>query len=262
MTAPPTDRAAQYFDSALDVVGNTPLVRLNNVMDDARCLVLAKVEYVNPGGSVKDRPAVAMLRAAEKDGLLKPGAHHRRGDERQHRRRPRDGGGDSRLPLHSRDARQDVEGKDRPAARLRRRGRGHADQRVGRLARIVLRGRQPPRRRDSRRVSARTSCTTTENPDAHYHSTGPEIWEQTAGTITHFVAGVGTGGTISGTARYLKERNPAIRVVGADPEGSIYSGDMPQSYAVEGIGMNYLPETVDLQASSTRWCASRTASRS
>jgi cystathionine beta-synthase len=85
------------------------------------------------------------------------------------------------------------------------------------------------------------------NPDAHYRSTGPEIWEQTAGTITHFVSGIGTGGTISGTARFLKERNPKIHVVGADPEGSIYSGDTPKSYAVEGIGMSYLPETVDLK---------------
>jgi cystathionine beta-synthase len=84
------------------------------------------------------------------------------------------------------------------------------------------------------------------NPEAHYHTTGPEIWEQT-GTITHFVAGIGTGGTISGTARFLKEKNPAIHVVGADPEGSIYSGDIPRSYAVEGIGMSYLPETVDLR---------------
>src|SRR5579863_8113091 len=85
------------------------------------------------------------------------------------------------------------------------------------------------------------------NPEAHYHTTGPEIWEQTGGAVTHFVAGIGTGGTISGTARFLKEKNAAIHVVGADPEGSIYSGDIPRSYAVEGIGMSYLPETVDLR---------------
>jgi cystathionine beta-synthase len=85
------------------------------------------------------------------------------------------------------------------------------------------------------------------NPEAHYRTTGPEIWRQTNGTITHFVAGIGTGGTISGTARYLKDQNPKIHVIGADPEGSIYSGDTPRSYAVEGIGMNYLPETVDLK---------------
>jgi cystathionine beta-synthase len=85
------------------------------------------------------------------------------------------------------------------------------------------------------------------NPEAHYRTTGPEIWDQTAGRITHFVSGIGTGGTISGTARFLKEKNPAIHVVGADPEGSIYSGDTPKSYAVEGIGMSYLPETVDLK---------------
>jgi cystathionine beta-synthase len=85
------------------------------------------------------------------------------------------------------------------------------------------------------------------NPDAHYRTTGPEIWEQTGGTITHFVSGMGTGGTISGTARYLKEKNPDIFVVGADPEGSIYSGDTPKSYKVEGIGMSYLPQTVDMR---------------
>jgi cystathionine beta-synthase len=85
------------------------------------------------------------------------------------------------------------------------------------------------------------------NPEAHYRTTGPEIWKQTDGKITHFVAGIGTGGTISGTARYLKEKNPKIHVIGADPEGSIYSGDTPKSYAVEGIGMSYLPETVDMK---------------
>jgi cystathionine beta-synthase len=86
-----------------------------------------------------------------------------------------------------------------------------------------------------------------QNPGAHYKTTGPEIWQQTAGTITHFVSGMGTGGTISGTARYLKEKNPDITVVGADPEGSIYSGDTPKSYKVEGIGMSYLPQTVDMR---------------
>jgi cystathionine beta-synthase len=86
-----------------------------------------------------------------------------------------------------------------------------------------------------------------QNPGAHYVTTGPEIWEQTAGRITHFVSGMGTGGTISGTARFLKEKNPEIVVVGADPEGSIYSGDTPKSYKVEGIGMSYLPQTVDMR---------------
>ncbi|MEA2666511.1 MAG: cystathionine beta-synthase, partial [Candidatus Eremiobacteraeota bacterium] len=86
-----------------------------------------------------------------------------------------------------------------------------------------------------------------QNPGAHYVSTGPEIWEQTGGRITHFVSGMGTGGTISGTARYLKEKNSGIVVVGADPEGSIYSGDTPKSYKVEGIGMSYLPQTVDMR---------------
>ncbi|HEY9857357.1 MAG TPA: pyridoxal-phosphate dependent enzyme, partial [Stenomitos sp.] len=86
-----------------------------------------------------------------------------------------------------------------------------------------------------------------KNPEAHYESTGPELWSQTDGQITHYVASIGTGGTISGTARYLKERNPKLVVVGADPEGSIYSGDTPKPYQVEGIGMNYIPDTVDLR---------------
>src|SRR5690606_24138758 len=86
------------------------------------------------------------------------------------------------------------------------------------------------------------------NPDAHYHSTGPEIWEQTDGKIDYFVAGIGTGGTISGTARYLKEKNPNIKIIGADPEGSIYTpGSMPKSYKVEGIGEDFVPRTVNLK---------------
>ena len=152
----PSSRTAglAYCENALEAIGNTPLVKLNKVIDGARCLVLAKVEYVNPGGSVKDRPAVAMLDAAEREGLLKPGRHDRRADQREYRHRPGDGRRDSRLPLHPGDARQDVARKDRSAARLRRRRRHHADQRSARFARVVLRRRQPPGLGDSRRVSA------------------------------------------------------------------------------------------------------------
>lgn len=244
----PSDRATgpAYCKNALEAIGNTPLVKLNKVIDDARCLVLAKVEYVNPGGSVKDRPAVSMLDAAEKAGLLKPGGTIVE---------PTSGNTGSGLAM---------------AAAIR-----------GYRCILVMPDKMSREKIDMLRAYGADVVTTPTNvapdspesyygvanrlaseipgafqpnqfhnhfnPEAHYHSTGPEIWEQTRGTITHFVAGIGTGGTISGTSRYLKEKNPGIHVIGADPEGSIYSGDIPRSYAVEGIGMSYLPETVDLR---------------
>ena len=180
-------------------------------------------------------------------GPAQAGRHDRRADERQHRHRPRHGGGDSRLSLHPRDARQDVARKDRSVARLRRRRRHHADERRRRI--------RPNRTTASptgwhpryRARFSRISFTTTSIPRRTTIRPVRRSGSRPRGTITHFVAGIGTGGTISGTARYLKEKNPAIHVIGADPEGSIYSGDIPRSYAVEGIGMNYLPETVDLR---------------
>jgi cystathionine beta-synthase len=235
-----------YCVDALAAIGNTPLVKLNKVVDGAECLVLAKIEYMNPGGSVKDRPSVAMLTAAEKAGLLKPGGTIVE---------PTSGNTGSGLAmaaaihgyrcilvmpdkmskekidlLRAYGAEVVVTPSNVPA--------DSAESYYGvanRLASEIPNAFQPNQFHNH------------QNPEAHYHSTGPEIWQQTRGTITHFVAGIGTGGTISGTARYLKEQNPAIHVVGADPEGSIYSGDTPRSYAVEGIGMNYLPETVDLK---------------
>jgi cystathionine beta-synthase len=246
MTAPPTDRAAQYFDSALDVVGNTPLVRLNRVMDDARCLVLAKVEYVNPGGSVKDRPAVAMLRAAEKDGLLKPGATIVEATSGNT-------GVGLAMAAAIRGYRCILVMPDKMSKEKIDLLRAYGAEVVVTPTNVSADSPESYYGVATRLVAEIPGAFMPNqwhnhwNPDAHYYSTGPEIWEQTAGTITHLVSGVGTGGTISGTARYLKEKNPAIRVVGADPEGSIYSGDTPKSYAVEGIGMSYLPETVNLK---------------
>ncbi|MHB8147272.1 MAG: cystathionine beta-synthase [Vulcanimicrobiaceae bacterium] len=246
-TAPP-DRATGpvYCDDALQAIGNTPLIKLNKVIDGAACLVLAKVEYMNPGGSVKDRPAVAMLEAAERSGLLKPGGTIVE---------PTSGNTGSGLAMAAaiRGYRCILVMPDKMAKEKIDLIRAYGAEVVvtptnvpsdsaesyygvaNRLASEIPGAFQPNQFHNQ------------ENPEAHYHSTGPEIWEQTHGHITHFVAGIGTGGTISGTARYLKERNPNIHVVGADPEGSIYSGDTPRSYAVEGIGMNYLPDTVDLK---------------
>jgi cystathionine beta-synthase len=247
MTAP-SDRTTGpiYCDTALDAIGNTPLVKLNKVTDGAECLVLAKVEYVNPGGSVKDRPAVAMLEEAERAGLLKPGGTIVE---------PTSGNTGSGLAMAAaiRGYRCILVMPDKMAKEkidlLKAYGaevvvtptnvpNDSAESYYGvanRLASEIPGAFQPNQFHNH------------HNPEAHYHTTGPEIWRDTRGTITHFVAGIGTGGTISGTARYLKDQNPKIHVVGADPEGSIYSGDTPRSYAVEGIGMSYLPETVDLK---------------
>ncbi len=244
----PTDRAAgpTYCATALDAIGHTPLVRLNKVVDGAPCLVLAKVEYMNPGGSVKDRPSLEMLNAAENAGLLKPGGTIVE---------PTSGNTGSGLAMAAaiRGYRCILVMPDKMSKEKIDLLRAYGAEVVvtptnvpadspesyygvaNRLASEIPGAFQPNQFHNH------------HNPDAHYHTTGPEIWEQTNGTITHLVAGIGTGGTISGTARFLKEKNPKIHVVGADPEGSIYSGDTPRSYAVEGIGMNYLPETVDLK---------------
>ncbi len=235
-----------YCEDALAAIGNTPLVRLNKVTDGAECLVLAKVEYMNPGGSVKDRPAVAMLRRAEEAGLLKPGGTIVE---------PTSGNTGSGLAMAAaiHGYRCILVMPDKMSKEKIDLLRAYGAEVVvtpsnvatdspesyygvaNRLAAEIPGAYQP------------NQFHNRHNPDAHYATTGPEIWEQTRGTVTHFVAGVGTGGTISGTARYLKDQNPKIHVVGADPEGSIYSGDTPRSYSVEGIGMNYLPETVDLK---------------
>jgi cystathionine beta-synthase len=235
-----------YYENALDAIGHTPLVKLNKVTGDAEALVLAKVEYMNPGGSVKDRPAVEMLNAAERAGLLRPGGTIVE---------PTSGNTGSGLAMAAaiRGYRCILVMPDKMA-------KEKIDLLKAYGAEVVITPTNVPADSPESYYGVANRLASEipgafqpnqfhnlHNPEAHYKTTGPEIWEQTDGRITHFVAGIGTGGTISGTARYLKEKNPKIHVVGADPEGSIYSGDTPRSYAVEGIGMNYLPETVDLK---------------
>ncbi|MGB6518064.1 MAG: cystathionine beta-synthase [Candidatus Cybelea sp.] len=244
----PSSRTARlaYCENALEAIGRTPLVRLNKVVNGAPCLVLAKVEYVNPGGSVKDRPAVAMLDAAEAQGLLKPGGTIVE---------PTSGNTGTGLAMAAA-----IRGYRCILVMPDKMSREKIDLLRAYGADVVITPSNvaPDSPESYYGVANRLASEIPGafqpnqfhnhfNPDAHYLTTGPEIWEQTQGEITHFVAGIGTGGTISGSARYLKEKNPTIHVVGADPEGSIYSGDIPRSYAVEGIGMNYLPETVDLR---------------
>ena len=238
--APPMDAV----DSMLDLVGDTPLVRLDRTARTVSCHLLAKLELLNPGGSVKDRPAVTMIDAAERDGLLRPGGTIVE---------PTSGNTGVGLAI--------------VAAR-----RGYrcifvmpdkiASEKVALLRAygaevIVCPTTVAPEHPDSYySVSDRLVRETpgafkpdqyhnAANPAAHEATTGPELWRQTAGRITHFVAGVGTGGTITGVGRYLKAQNPDIQIVGADPEGSVYSGGSGRPYLVEGIGEDFWPTTYD-----------------
>lgn len=244
---PRRDDGMHYYDSALDVVGYTPLVRLRRVMDGARCLVLAKVEFFNPAGSVKDRPALAMVHDAEERGLLRPGGTIVEATS---------GNTGTGLSMVSaiKGYRCILVMPDKVSDEKIRLLRAYG-------AEVVITPTKAPASSPESYygVAAKLAgeipgafqpnqFANLMNPAAHEQTTGPEIWDQTAGKITHFVSGIGTGGTISGVAHYLKKRNPSLVVVGADPEGSIYSGDTAKSYKVEGIGEDFLPATVDLKA--------------
>jgi len=237
----------KYAEHISDLVGNTPLVSLSSVVKDAGvvCTVLAKVEYLNPGGSVKDRIAVRMVDAAEKSGELQPGG----------------------------TIVEPTSGNTGVGLALVAQKRGYhcvfvCPDKVGEEKRNVLKAygaevvvcptSVPPDHPDSYySVSDRlvqeiegawkpNQYANPEGPNSHYASTGPEIWADTDARITHFVAGVGTGGTITGTGRYLKEvSDGAVQIIGADPEGSVYSGGMGRPYLVEGVGEDFWPGAYD-----------------
>jgi cystathionine beta-synthase len=240
----------QVHDSLIELMGNTPLVRLRKVTRGLRSGgrapdVLAKVEYFNPGGSVKDRIALRMVEAAEASGALRPGGTIVE---------PTSGNTGVGLAIIAAEKGYkclfvcpDKVGQDKISV-LRAYG---ADV-------VVCPTTVSPEHPDSYySVSDRLAAETPggwkpnqyanpENPASHYHSTGPEIWAQTDGKITHFVAGIGTGGTISGTGRYLKDVSGGrVRVIGADPEGSVYSGGSGRPYLVEGVGEDIWPDTYD-----------------
>ncbi|WAX55949.1 cystathionine beta-synthase [Jatrophihabitans cynanchi] len=233
----------RYCESLLDLIGNTPLVRLRSVTSGLAPTVLAKVEYFNPGGSVKDRIAVRMIDAAEQSGELKPGGtivEPTSGNTgiglalvAQQRGYhcifvcPDKVSGDKINTLRAYGAEVVV----CPTAVAPEDPRSYYSV-SDRLARETPGGWKPDQ------------YANVNNPRSHYETTGPELWEQTDGRITHFVAGVGTGGTISGTGRYLKEHGP-VRVIGADPEGSVYSGGTGRPYLVEGVGEDFWPATYD-----------------
>ena len=234
----------EVAESLLDLVGNTPLVRLDRIGKGLPCQLLAKLEFMNAGGSVKDRPAVAMIDAAERDGRLKPGGTIVEPTS-----------GNTGVGLAIVAARRGyrcvfiMPDKMAPEkiALLRAYGAevivcptavnpDHPDSYYSvsnRLATEIPNAFKPDQ------------YSNPANPQAHFDSTGPEIWRQTAGRITHFVAGIGTGGTISGTGRYLKTQNADVQIIGADPEGSVYSGGSGRPYLVEGIGEDFWPTTYD-----------------
>ena len=240
-----------YANSVLDLIGDTPLVRLVRSLEsgEAGPLVLAKVEYLNPGGSVKDRIAVRMVDAAEASGELKPGGVIVE---------PTSGNTGVGLALvaQQRGYRCVFVCPDKVSEDKRNVLRAYGAEVV------VCPTAVPPDHPDSYYSTSDRLMRETEgawkpdqysnpnNPLSHYEETGPEIWEQTEGRITHFVTGMGTGGTISGVGRYLKERSaerggPQIQVVGADPAGSVYSGGSGRPYLVEGVGEDFWPETYD-----------------
>jgi cystathionine beta-synthase len=235
----------QYYESVVDLVGNTPLVRLSSVTEGIAATVLAKVEYFNPGGSVKDRIALRMVESAEQSGALKPGGTiveptsgntgvglalvaQRRGYECVFVL-PDKVSQDKINVLTAYGARVEV----CPTAVAPEDPRSYYSV-SDRLVREIEGAWKPDQ------------YSNPDNARSHYETTGPEIWKQTQGRVTHFVTGVGTGGTISGTGRYLKEVSDGrVRVVGADPEGSVYSGGTGRPYLVEGVGEDFWPETYD-----------------
>lgn len=239
-----TRESMRYYDSVLQLMGNTPLVRLAHIARDVPPLVLAKMEMFNPGGSVKDRIGPALVEQCEKDGLLRPGGTIVE---------PTSGNTGHGLALAAA-----LKGyhcifvmTDKVSEEKRSLLRAYGAEVV--ICPSSVTHESPDHYKNVAHRLAREipgACCPDQysnpaNPQTHYHTTGPEIWHDTAGLITAFVAGVGTGGTISGTGRYLKEQNPNIKIIGADPPGSIYSGDTPGPYKVEGIGMEIYPQNYD-----------------
>tara|TARA_R100001129_G_scaffold180049_1_gene157647 strand:+ start:7117 stop:8472 length:1356 start_codon:yes stop_codon:yes gene_type:complete len=233
-----------YAATVLDLVGNTPLVKLNSVTEGIQATVLAKIEYLNPGGSSKDRIATRIIDAAEREGKLAPGGTIVE---------PTSGNTGIGLALvaQQRGYKCVFVCPDKVSEDKRNVLKAYGAEVV-----VCPTNVAPEDPRSYYNVSDRLArelpgafkpdqYSNPNGPISHYESTGPEIWRDTEGGITHFVAGVGTGGTISGVAKYLKEQNPGVRIIGADPEGSVYSGGTGQPYLVEGVGEDFWPTAYD-----------------
>ncbi|HTG93805.1 MAG TPA: pyridoxal-phosphate dependent enzyme [Pyrinomonadaceae bacterium] len=243
----------QVHENVLGLIGRTPLVRLNRLARGVKANVFAKMENLNPGFSVKDRIGVAMIEAAEREGILKPGGTVIEATS-----------GNTGIGLALAAA---VKGykcifvmTDKASVEKSRYLKALGSDVV--ITPVSAKPGTPDHYvSTARRIAAETpnsfypdQYSNPANPEAHYRTTGPEVWEQTEGKITHFVAGLGTGGTISGTGRFLKEKNPAIRIIGADPYGSIFktykeTGKIVEAtpYLVEGIGQEIVPPNVHIK---------------
>src|SRR5919107_930464 len=248
---PTTTVETEILNNVMEAIGNTPLIRINKLARGIRANVLAKVEFFNPGGSVKDRIGPAMIEDSERRGLLKPGGTIVEATS-----------GNTGVGLAIAAALKGYRTIFVMPDKM-------SDEKIRLLrafgARVVITPTavEPDDPRSYYSVSRRLAEETPNailagqywnaaNPEAHYRSTGPEIWRQTGGHVDVFVAGMGTGGTISGTARYLKEHNPDLITVGVDPVGSLYaeyfrSGELKEAHAykVEGVGEDFLPTTID-----------------
>jgi cystathionine beta-synthase len=240
----------QIATDVLGLVGHTPLVRLGRVGKGLRPTIVAKLEHLNPGGSVKDRIGLVMIEDAERRGLLKPGGTIVE---------PTSGNTGVALAMAAaiKGYRLICTMADKQSQEKRDLLRAYGAEVV------VCPSAVPPESPESYyKVAERLAREVPGgflpnqyynpmNPEAHYRTTGPEIWEQTEGKITHLVVGVGTGGTVSGAGKYLKEKDPTVQIVGADPQGSLYTGDI-HPYKVEGIGEDFYPGTFD-PALVDRW---------
>ncbi len=243
-----------YYNNVLELIGNTPLVKLNRLSHGLKPTVLCKLEYLNPGSSIKDRIGLKMIEDAEKKGLISPGGTIIEGTSGNT-------GVGLALAAVMKGYRCIFVMPDKMSQEKISALRAYGAEVV-----VTPTAVAPEDPRSYYSVSQRLSeeipnsyypnqYKNPSNPQTHYESTGPEIWEQTEGKVTHFVAGMGTGGTLSGIARYLKEQNPAVQVIGVDPIGSLYwdkfhKGEVIEEnvhpYLVEGIGEDFLPTTMDL----------------
>src|ERR1043166_5817857 len=243
----------EFHENVLGLIGHTPLVKLNRLAKGVKATILGKMESLNPGYSVKDRIGVAMIEAAEREGILKPGGTVVEATS-----------GNTGIGLALAAA---VKGykcifvmTDKASVEKSRYLKALGADVV--ITPVSAKPGTPDHYvSTARRIAAETpnsfypdQYSHPANPEAHYRTTGPELWEQTEGKITHFVSGIGTGGTISGTGKFLKEKNPNTRVIGADPVGSIYkkykeTGKIPETtpYLVEGIGQEVLPANAQMQ---------------
>ena len=241
----------EVHNTILDLVGNTPIVRLNKVTKDLRATIFAKLENLNPGGSVKDRIGITMLDEAEKKGKVKPGSTIIE---------PTSGNTGVGLAMVAA-----VKGykmifvmPDKMSEEKRSLLRAYGAKFVITPTNVGLESPEHYTKvaeklaRDTPNSYMPNQYENKANPEAHYNTTGPEVWRQTEGKLDAFVCGMGTGGTISGTGKYLKEKKKSLKIVGADPEGSIFYSrfhgqkDQPHQYRVEGIGEDFMPGTMDL----------------